>query len=77
MKWVSRFPMSDQKIQIEYTHFEWLNHELLRLGELARSYSDRGDRLQKENKELKRRIAQLEDAITSGGAVIPDATPIE
>ena len=47
-----------ENISIKYTHFQWLNHEVLRLGELAREYWDRGDRLQKENARLQRLIAE-------------------
>jgi hypothetical protein len=69
--------MEPNKITIDLTHFEWLNHEVLRLSDLARSYWDRGERLQRENKELKSRIAELEASIISGGAITPDAAPVE
>jgi hypothetical protein len=54
---------SDKKdgLFIEYEHFEWLNHEVLRLGNLARSYSDRGDALKKEVDRLKTELNTLKN----------------
>lgn len=51
----SRIPSdsSDHGLYIKVSHFDWLNHEVIRLGNLARSYSDRGDALKKEVDRLK------------------------
>lgn len=42
-----------EMITITKQHFEWLNHEVLRLGQLARQYSDQGDLLRAELKLLR------------------------
>ena len=51
-------PEGQEHIKIRYEHFQWLNHEVLRLGDLARSYWDRGEKLQKENARLQRLIEE-------------------
>lgn len=51
----------DYGIYIKSTHFDWLNHEIIRLGNLARSYSDRADRLKKEVDRLTAENKALKD----------------
>ena len=40
-------------VTITKQHFDWLNHEVLRIGKLARQYSDQGDLLRAELKLLR------------------------
>ena len=42
-----------ESVTITKQHFDWLNHEVLRIGHLARQYSDQGDLLRAELKLLR------------------------
>ena len=42
-----------ESVTITKQHFDWLNHEVLRIGHLARQYADQGDLLRAELKLLR------------------------
>lgn len=56
-----------EKVEIAFHHFEWLNREILRLGDEVRT-------LTSSNYKLRQRVSELESAIISG-AIVPDANP--
>lgn len=58
----------EDSISVNFSHFEWINKEIIRLkSEVLR--------LVEENDKLKLKISDMENAIISGGAVISDAVP--
>lgn len=64
--------MSDQKqfVTISKEHFEWLNKECLRFADEVRHISI-------INLSLRNQVDALEAAIITGGAIKPDALPIQ
>jgi hypothetical protein len=66
-----------EKMEVTFSHFSWLNKEVLRLGDEARSYATLCRELQVKNASLQAEVDRLNAAIISGGAIVPDAKPQE
>lgn len=54
----------EQMVTIRESHFHWLNHEVVRISNLAREYWDRGDRLQKEVDRLTKELDNKNEPTT-------------
>lgn len=52
-------PEHTDRVVIHKEHYEWLNHEVLRLGNLARSYWDRGENLKSEVDRLSKELENI------------------